>query len=64
MKFQMPPNNVQSKMTVAAEADQNEGHIFISYQWDAKPTVLRVRDKLKDAGFRVWIDEDDMCKQN
>ena len=49
--------------TAAKSAAQADGHIFISYQWDAKSTVLRVRDRLKAAGIRVWIDEDDMCKQ-
>jgi len=38
------------------------GHVFISYQWDSKKTVLRVRDRLRSAGYRVWIDEDDICK--
>lgn len=38
------------------------GHVFISYQWDSKHTVLKVRDQLRSAGYRVWIDEDDMCK--
>ena len=38
------------------------GHVFISYQWESKSTVLRVRDSLKAAGHHVWIDEDDMCK--
>ena len=38
------------------------GHVFISYQWDCKQTVLKVRDRLRSAGYRVWIDEDDMCK--
>ena len=44
------------------DRDGETGHVFISYQWEAKPTVLTVRDRLKSAGFRVWIDEDNMCK--
>ena len=42
----------------------NDKHIFISYQWDTKQTVLEVRNRLKKAGYRVWIDEDDMCEQS
>jgi len=43
-------------------ASDTGGHVFISYQWDSKQTVLKVRDRLRAAGYRVWIDEDDMCK--
>ena len=50
------------KDSLANPAAKDNGHVFISYQWDAKPTVLNVRDRLKAAGFRVWIDEDDMSK--
>ena len=35
--------------------------MFISYNHGSKSTVLRVRDRLKAAGFTVWIDEDEMC---
>ena len=38
------------------------GHIMISYQWASKPTMLRVRDKLMQAGYRVWMDVDNMCE--
>lgn len=43
-----------------SQDDKDGGHVFISYQWDSKTTVLKIRDQLKRAGFRVWIDEDDM----
>ena len=33
---------------------------MISYQWDSQATVLQVRDKLKTAGFTVWIDVEEM----
>jgi hypothetical protein len=35
-------------------------HIMISYEWDAKPLVLKVRDYLKVGGYRVWVDIDSM----
>ena len=35
-------------------------HIMISYQWDVQPTVLQIRDRLKAAGYRVWIDVEQM----
>jgi len=44
-----------------ADAAKDVSHIMISYQWDSQPTVLQIRDRLKEAGFRIWIDVEDMC---
>ena len=41
---------------------KSEGHVFISYQWDAQKTVLKIKDRLKQAGFRVWIDVEKICE--
>ena len=38
------------------------GHIMISYQWATKPMMLRVRDKLMQAGYKVWMDVDNMSE--
>jgi TIR domain len=35
--------------------------VFISYNHASKATVLRLRDRLKAAGFRVWVDEEGVC---
>jgi len=48
-----------SVVGLAADATK-EGHVMLSYQWDSKETVLKIRDRLKTAGYKVWIDEDDM----
>jgi len=40
----------------------SQKHVFISYQWDSKPTILMIRDRLKDEGFTIWVDVDNMCK--
>lgn len=37
-------------------------HIMISYQWDVKPEVLEFRELLKEEGYRVWIDVEQMHK--
>jgi len=48
---------------VKTDSDSDTGgHVFISYQWDSKKTVLKLRDRLRSASYRVWIDEDDICK--
>ena len=33
---------------------------MISYNWGSKTTMLKVRDRLQAAGFKVWMDVDDM----
>ena len=35
---------------------------MISYNWGSKPIMLKVRDRLKAAGFNVWMDVDNMSK--
>jgi len=35
---------------------------MISYNWAVQPAILHLRDRLKSAGFKVWIDVDNMCK--
>ena len=42
--------------------DVNQGHVMISYQWGTKPMMIRVRDKLKEAGISIWMDIDNMSK--
>ena len=37
------------------------GSVFISYNHGSWLTVFKVRDRLRAAGFVVWIDEDEMC---
>ena len=45
-----------------SEKGKEENHIMISYNWGSKPIVLKVRDRLKAAGFNVWMDVDNMSK--
>lgn len=33
---------------------------MISYQWDCQDIIICVKDKLKSAGFNVWIDVEKM----
>lgn len=33
---------------------------MISYQWDSQPVMLKVKDRLKDAGYKVWMDVEHM----
>jgi hypothetical protein len=38
----------------------DEYDIMISYQWDHKEIVKRIKESLEQAGFRVWIDLEQM----
>ena len=51
-----------TKVAVSDGLTMEGGHIMISYQWGTKPTMLRVRDKLTQAGYKVWMDVDNMCE--
>ncbi|XP_033724963.1 uncharacterized protein LOC117314961 isoform X1 [Pecten maximus] len=35
---------------------KNKGHVFISYSWNEKDIVLKIRERLKAEGLDVWID--------
>ena len=37
-------------------------HIMISYQWDCQPIMVKVKDKLRQAGYKVWMDVEHMSK--
>ncbi|XP_077867140.1 uncharacterized protein LOC144356158 [Saccoglossus kowalevskii] len=39
---------------------RSTGHVMISYQWDAQKTMVKVKNKLKDAGYKVWMDIEQM----
>jgi len=45
---------------VVADAGKNDTHVMISYNWGSKETVLQLRDRLKTAGFKIWIDVEHM----
>ncbi|XP_072020743.1 uncharacterized protein [Amphiura filiformis] len=36
------------------------GHVMISYQWDSQERAVYIRDKLREHGYKVWFDLDDM----
>ena len=50
------PKSVKPK---SKDADE-EGHIFISYNWEHQEIVLKIRQFLLDKGFKVWMDVDNM----
>ncbi|XP_043933463.1 uncharacterized protein LOC122806805 [Protopterus annectens] len=37
------------------------GHVMISYNWDNQKTMINVKNKLQSAGFKIWMDVEDMA---
>ncbi|CAC5364103.1 unnamed protein product [Mytilus coruscus] len=46
--------------TNSAKLEVDCPHIMISYQWDSQSVMLKVKDRLKDAGYKVWMDVEHM----
>ncbi|XP_072035236.1 uncharacterized protein [Amphiura filiformis] len=53
-----PPTYMQA---VAEGAKGNmAGHVMISYQWNSQERAIYIRDKLREHGYNVWLDLDEM----
>ena len=33
-------------------------HVMISYNWEQQELMLKIRDTLKNSGYKVWMDVD------
>ena len=41
--------------------DTNKYDVFLSYQWDVKPSVLKLYEQLTEVhGLKCWMDKSDM----
>ena len=36
-------------------------YLFVSYSPASKPLVLQIQDRLTEAGFKVWTDDENTC---
>ena len=56
--------SVLLRVSVGSSRDSTQpgGHVLISYQWSCKGVCLRVRDRLRVAGYKVCMDADNMSK--
>jgi len=43
-------------------SDSDIPHVMISYHWGSQKTMIYIKDKLKTAGYKVWMDIDNMSK--
>ena len=57
----MPRSDVAAGAAVgAAVAEGKHKHVMVSYQWDVQEAVVRIVGSLKQRGFAVWFDLDQM----
>jgi len=48
-------------LVLTVNAEQVDALVFISYSEASETTVLQIRDRLTEAGFKVWTCDDDTC---
>ncbi|XP_070543099.1 uncharacterized protein [Ptychodera flava] len=50
-------NNKSAESRVTGNKDP---HVMISYQWGSQPEMIKIKDILKNAGYKVWMDIESM----
>jgi len=40
---------------------KNDTHVLVSYEESSREIVDQIKDGLKTAGFKIWIDVDNAC---
>nr|KAG5692930.1 hypothetical protein BaRGS_031434 [Batillaria attramentaria] len=53
-------DNTTHNGSETATSGISSGHVMLSYQWANQALVKDIRDHLKQNGFKVWMDIDDM----
>ncbi|KAH3809763.1 uncharacterized protein LOC127833536 [Dreissena polymorpha] len=60
MNMKVSSTTLRWSSNTSSENDPWKPHIMISYQWDSQNIMLRVKDRLKQAGYKVWMDVEHM----
>jgi hypothetical protein len=47
-------------LSIELFSGQIEGHVMLSYNWGCQLTVVRIAQSLKDLGYKVWLDVEQM----
>lgn len=47
---------------MALVEDPDVPHIMISYQWSGQQMMNKVKTRLRQAGYKVWMDVDNMSE--
>ncbi|KAL3859199.1 hypothetical protein ACJMK2_009428 [Sinanodonta woodiana] len=56
----MRDNKQVQKRLSRGELPWRGPHIMISYNWDNQPKIIKIRDRLVDRGYNVWLDLEHM----
>ncbi|KAK6183585.1 hypothetical protein SNE40_011038 [Patella caerulea] len=57
------PHNTKEKAELEKsekEEKSAKGHVMISYQWANQEILMKIRDRIRSQGEKVWMDIDDM----
>lgn len=54
------PQQIPTPQQAPTPTPQQIPHIMISYNWAVQPTVKRLAAELKTAGYKVWLDIEQM----
>ncbi len=49
-----------AESTKSSVAKPVENHVMISYQWDVQGTLIKVKNRLQAAGYKIWMDLEQM----
>ncbi len=68
MKRKSPKNAVRKRSSSVDQTssttnkDKRADHVMISYDWDHQEIVKCLSTALRNAGFTIWLDLEQMCK--
>ena len=52
-------NDPESQVSAKPKTSKSKvRHVMISYQWNSRKQVLKIRDELVKSGYKVWMDVD------
>jgi hypothetical protein len=60
-----PPPTLQASAKhdqLLSDKKQEVQHVFISYNWGSKPMVFKIKEQLKNKGYKVWMDVENMSE--
>ena len=56
-----PPTYEETiRRSIVSPEDLSSTHVMLSYNWNSQKAVLTISNSLKKAGYKVWIDVDNM----
>ena len=51
-----------SRASGGGDSGPYQPHVMVSYQWSTRLVMSKVRDRLRAAGYKVWMDTDNIGK--